>query len=495
MTSLCPTPDEKHGTIAETNGSLVSVESAHSAHMQNLGNATLYPSIEYESIGQITANYATFKRSELNILESTYNDILNVLQQQWEERRPAIEASPLYKRGRQVYDYVYNTYLKTPEATLEHPLFNSTNTDSIRSMAWHPHLDMVAVAHKDNGVYVYEKKGEMWTCQVLFHEKMKDITCIEWKLRASGTLAVGCRQGVCVWNLEGNATTTSVNDSKPRYHPHAYMKYLTYPQQDYISSLAWDPTPGSHLLAVVSAVSNVLVIHDTLLDRTIPLKRYGKGNILLRWSPSGEWLFEGGSAGISRMWDTSDWSSQHIKNPPGLWIQAACWSPDNRTLIYSMCGKSDIHALFLSGKSIKSNILDLKIVSTPTTTVTTDSGESVSVGGIIRDIAIDQSKGERVVIAYEKSPLLALYSLKRVSPLDIRQDDMLFPIGYIRGAKVTYHGGSLDIAPLGNSIPLSVRFSSIYKNGAILAVAWNDGTISFVTHTFINNDELHNRFS
>lgn len=68
--------------------------------------------------------------------------------------------------------------------------------------------------------------------------------------------------------------------------------------------------------------------------------------------------------------------------------------------------------------------------------------------------------------------------------------------GYIRGAKTTYHDGSLDIAPLRNSsIPLSVRFSSIYKNGAILAIAWNDGTISFVTHTFINNDELHNRFS
>ncbi|CAO3645300.1 unnamed protein product [Mucor hiemalis] len=399
---------------------------------------------------------------------------------------------PLYKHGRQVYDYIYNTYLKTPEATLEHPLFSSTNQDSIRSLAWHPHLDIVAVAHKDNGgVYVYEKQDDIWTCQVLFHEKMKSITCLEWKLRSSGTLAVGCKEGVCVWNLERNHSATI--DSKPRYHPHAYMKYLTYPHQDYISSLTWDPTPGSHLLAVVSAVSNVLVIHDTLLDRTIPLKRYGKGNILLRWSPSGEWLFEGGSAGTSRMWDTSDWSSQQIKNPPGLWIQSACWAPDNRTLIYSMCGKSDIHALFLSGNSVKS-ILDIKILSTPATTVSTDSGNSVNVGGVIRDISIDQSKGERLVVAYEKSPLLALYSIKRVSPLDIRQDDILFPIGYIRGAKTTYDCGSLNISPLENSTPLSVRFSSTYKNGAILAIAWNDGTISFVTHTFINHDDLHNRY-
>lgn len=92
-----------------------------------------------------------------------------------------------------------------------------------------------------------------------------------------------------------------------------------------------------------------------------------------------------------------------------------------------MCGKSDIHALFLSGNSVKS-ILDIKILSTPATTVSTDSGNSVNVGGVIRDISIDQSKGERLVVAYEKSPLLALYSIKRVSPLDIRQDDILFPM-------------------------------------------------------------------
>lgn len=172
---------------------------------------------------------------------------------------------------------------------LEHPSFSQES--SIQSMAWHPHLDILAVAHKDNNVYVYEKKEDTWSCLVLSHEKMQDITCMAWKKRASGTLAVGCQEGVCVWSIQ----PTEYNESKPKYHPKAVMRYLQFKGQSYISSLAWDPTPASHLLAVVSAITNTVVIHDMLLDRAIPLKRYGKGNILLRWSPSGEWLFEGGS--------------------------------------------------------------------------------------------------------------------------------------------------------------------------------------------------------
>lgn len=196
---------------------------------------------------------------------------------------------PAYQQAKDIYNYIYKNYLKTPEMILDHPLFNNQN--SIQCMAWHPHLEILVVAHKDNNVYIYEKKEQIWTCQVICHEKMKDITCISWKMRASGALAVGCKQGVCVWTIQ----RTDYNESKPRYHPNAMMRYLQFTGQSYISSLAWDPTPASHLLAVVSAVSNTIVIHDMLLDKAIPLKRYGKGNILLRWSPNGEWLFEGGS--------------------------------------------------------------------------------------------------------------------------------------------------------------------------------------------------------
>ena len=116
------------------------------------------------------------------------------------------------------------------------------------------------------------------------------------------------------------------------------------------------------------------------------------------------------------MWDTSDWTSKLITNPPGLWIQAACWSPDNRTLLYTMCGKDTIHALFLTGK--RSTILDVQVLP---------ASDKDTFGGVIRDIAMDKN-GKRLAVAYEDSPLIALYSVKRVSPLDIREEQMLFPM-------------------------------------------------------------------
>lgn len=128
------------------------------------------------------------------------------------------------------------------------------------------------------------------------------------------------------------------------------------------------------------------------------------------------------------MWDTSDWSSQQINNPPGLWIQAACWSPDNRTLIYSMCGKCDIHVLFLSGKFVKHAVKEDKVLSTPLSTVETGSGIKVTVGGVIRDITIDQRSGQRLAIAYEDSSLIGLYSINDTTPFDLQQNPMLFPM-------------------------------------------------------------------
>jgi hypothetical protein len=179
-------------------------------------------------------------------------------------------------------------------------------------MAWHPHKRILAIGYQDNQVYVYQAENDHWKCQILRHEFMENITCIEWKDKAAGTLAVGCEKGVCVWRLENdnvstsqfqtysNAVPTSVlssdsTGSRPKFHPNASMSYLCYPDHHNISSVAWDPKPGSHLLAVASASCNTLVVYDTLLNRTHPLKRYGNGSILLRWSPNGKWLYDGGS--------------------------------------------------------------------------------------------------------------------------------------------------------------------------------------------------------
>ncbi|KAI8149596.1 WD40-repeat-containing domain protein, partial [Fennellomyces sp. T-0311] len=207
----------------------------------------------------------------------------------------------------------------------------------IRSIAWHPHRNMIALADENDAVYVYERAGSEWKCSLLRHPFMRDISCIEWKKRTRGTLAVGCRSGVCVWNT-GSESDNTVDVSA--------MNYLCSPGHENISSIAWDPTPGSHLLAAASRTTSTIVVYDTLTLSTMPVKRAGNGNLLLRWSPSGRWLYVATKSGTSRIWDTLNWQYRELNNPPGLWVQSACWAPDSKSLFLSMHGKSDVHLVY-----------------------------------------------------------------------------------------------------------------------------------------------------
>lgn len=42
--------------------------------------------------------------------------------------------------------------------------------------------------------------------------------------------------------------------------------------------------------------------------------------------------------------------------------------------------------------------------------------------------------------------------------------------------------------------PLQIKFSSSYKDGAVMAVAWDHGVITFVTHTFLTDEEVRSRY-
>ncbi|CAO3630163.1 unnamed protein product [Mucor fragilis] len=498
MSFLHTTPDESFGTVAECNGSLVHVENEHSPAMQELHthNTPLYPSIQFEHLTPSEADFVHSPPAHDNVYVSCYNDLKSQCIKQVQEKLPFIESSPVYKHGKDIYNYVHDRFLKSHDTLLQHDIFQAKKDAGLfKCIAWHPHQETLAVAHDDNQVYIYEKKQQedAWTCLVLSHPKMKQITCLEWKSKASGTLAIACKDGVCVWTLE----KTACAEQQPRFHPAATMRFMSHPGEENISSLAWDPTPASHLLAVVSAVSSTLVIYDLLLNRTTPLKRLGSGNIIVRWSPNGEWLFQGGSSGTnSRVWDTRTWTFQKIINPAGLWIQAACWLPDSRTLLYSMCGKSDIHAVHLSGNIAKTGIINRQIFSASSNTVATDSGATQQVGGIIRDMSIDKRNGQRLAIVFESTSLIALYSVKQVSLLSMLEEPMLFPIGYIRGCSVSLNRGSaLSVASLpAETKPLSLSFSSTYKDGALLAVTWDTGLITFVTHTFLTDEEIRRRF-
>jgi hypothetical protein len=47
---------------------------------------------------------------------------------------------------------------------------------------------------------------------------------------------------------------------------------------------------------------------------------------------------------------------------------------------------------------------------------------------------------------------------------------------------------------MNNANPLQIKFSSAYKDGALMAVAWDNGIVTFVTHNFLSDEEVRSRF-
>ncbi|KAI8994609.1 hypothetical protein BDB01DRAFT_773394 [Pilobolus umbonatus] len=487
--STYSTPDKRYATVAERNGSLLHTDTSDIHTLEDLTETStpFYPSIQIKAS---TIEEPDYVNTNDSVMTSTMADVNQYIHNLWKTNCSSIEQTAIYKTVKKAHEYITEHYLQNPDYITCSSRFID-KADFISDIAWHPQRDLIAVG-SNNVVFIYEKVDLKWRCCILNDTHMQHITCLEWKFRSAATLAVGCKKGVCVWTLGSNSSLPV--DEQPKLHSDATMRYLAYPDQDYISSLAWDPTPGSHLLAVVSATSNILVIHDILLNETKALKRYGKGSIILKWSHNGEWLFEGGASNTSRMWDTRDWTSQLITNPSGLYVKCACWSPDNRTLFYSMAHKSELYMLFLSGPNVTSDIWNVKVLNTSPTTLTTNTGGQTEVGGVIGDISIDKKNGQRLAIAYEDSELIALFVLKQASPLNLRPEQILFPIGYIRGAESLYTEGGLSITPLKDTYPTKILFSPSYKEGALLAIVWSNGMITFVTHTFTTNEDLRTRY-
>ncbi|OAD77216.1 hypothetical protein PHYBLDRAFT_165704 [Phycomyces blakesleeanus NRRL 1555(-)] len=375
----------------------------------------------------------------------------------------------------------------------EHNMFH-TRSEDILAIAWHPYVDRLALAHKDNTVYIYEKDPESpnWTCTLLKHKFMNNITCLEWKPKAGGILAVGCRHGVCVWDLYAKrvkgAASVSTNSHHETVnvglHPTAWMSYFRTPGQDHISSIAWDPSLSSNVFVAASTSTSTLVAYDIVTHLATPLKRYGKGNVLLRWSPDGNWLYSASMAGASRLWNTKTWTCTKFSNPPGLWVKSACWSPDSKSILYSMRGKRDLHILSRR-TSDKDVVWDISKVDGYQTTV--HVGERVVPIGIIREITLDPNNAERLAVIYEDSDVVGLYSVSSVNSLTGKTGTAVTPIGLVRGAAVNSNAvGQLGAIPMTGARPIHAAFSPSRKQGAILAVVYDNNIISFLSHQYVS---------
>ncbi|CAO3687082.1 unnamed protein product [Umbelopsis vinacea] len=396
----------------------------------------------------------------------------------------------------------------------------------IKAVAWHPHREVLAVAHQDDVLFVYQMEGHKWTSKILSHEFMVDISCLEWKYRSAGTLAVGARSGVCIWDLysktekvpphfifdnrvsknlpnvpsgssSGSSSASGTTSSTTGLAKGAWMSYFQYPKHTAILSLSWDPTPGSHLLASTSALDSTVVIWDTLTDSATPLRRPDNGLHIVRWSPNGVWLFVASVKGHMRVWETRRWTDKLILNPSGRAVKSACWTPDGANLFYSLRGEDELNMIYFNKAT--SDCKSISIKNFPTVEETLASGEKQQVGGPIRDICIDQVTGERMVVSFENSNVLALFLVRKMTGLAVASDSVCLFSGYIRGAVLNVEPPSvanISTIPtvraesLGDARPLHITFARKFDHGSLLSIAWDNGAVTFIPLYFLDSSKI-----
>lgn len=106
-------------------------------------------------------------------------------------------------------------------------------------LAWHPYVSIFAVAHRDNAIFLYDLRMETWFPEILENKLLqKDITCMSWKPLGGNILAVGCKNGICLWEISLEQKKVSINGP---FRFDAWMRYINYPGHENIVSLAWHP--------------------------------------------------------------------------------------------------------------------------------------------------------------------------------------------------------------------------------------------------------------
>ncbi|KAJ3280766.1 hypothetical protein HDU76_009090 [Blyttiomyces sp. JEL0837] len=373
-------------------------------------------------------------------------------------------------------------------------LLNGFQLSPIKALSWHRNKQILAILHRQDVVHVYNISTEEWIpwqSHGLMNDFQTDVTCIEWKPNAGMVLAVGCRNGVGIWEIfPGNSPTSNAGISIDSSHPLAptpqvfastpsknpflinnrptmrnaiapaafppytpysqqsqsqsqttsqahhihrprstWVNFLSHPSLDCITSIAW--SPNGTLLAVGSATSPNIVIWDTAFETSTLLSRgTGVGTRKLMWSGNGRYLVQVCVKRTLRVWETDGWNSCELEAAGKGGFVDAVWLSDERSLAFVVEGVARISMLQMSGEPPALNyLMHTQSEKLPQLHYNVHHQE-IRVGGPIKCMELDPT-GTRMVVTFEgTSPGSELISLFGIKFAPIPALDF---IGFIRG--------------------------------------------------------------
>lgn len=316
---------------------------------------------------------------------------------------------------------------------------------SIRGLEWHPYLQIVAVA-KESSVYFYNANAQEWDGRVLEHRLQQNIKCLDWAPNSGGILAIGCENGLFLWDAKQNSS--------------CLLDMLQYTPNMSVDCLSW--SPDGRLIATASLDGTSVHIWDVTLRKYTRLKTLSLYPIkLIKWSPNGRYLFASTVASPFFIWECQTWRFQKWVSGDGHCV-AASWSPNSDCILLAFDRQSAIFPLVM--RNTRQTLAEIDLLTSIDISKTEynspDGSISQSVGGVVQEIAWDPT-GERLVISFcdIKSPV-ALYSVSGQSKLEIS------PRGFIRG-------------PENAGAAVRLGFCKSYSSGALLSICWSNGQLNF----------------
>ncbi|KAJ3167129.1 hypothetical protein HDU88_002466 [Geranomyces variabilis] len=415
----------------------------------------------------------------------------------------------------------------------------ASNNSPLRALAWHHSRQVIAMAHRQDSVHIYDLVSEKWLPPPpsgLKHDFQKDVTAIEWNPQLGTLLAVTSRFGVCLWRLvfdpppsnyhAPNGVPDFIDDSSAC---HGWMSLLRFPGCEQINVIAW--SPDGKLLAAGSRESSTILVWDVATETATPFGTRGRGTRSLGLcvrEPADErmraarvkWLSDtthlADFRDVIRIYETRTWAFQTL-NTQKLRPHSVCWMPDSKMFMFAVeTGRS----IVVQQLNRPAPALEIKQVTRFRMPDFHSETHDLSIGGKVKSLAIDPT-GKRLAVCFDGehrgAELIALFAMTNRPMPDIELT------GYIRGpqwnpqapkpqpprspyqngtsrrdksAKPATEGEERD----GNSgeeeeddaaeaeaadvaaapLPTAMRFAPEFSRGALLSIAWENGQVQFV---------------
>ena len=249
------------------------------------------------------------------------------------------------------------------------------DSQPVRAFAWHPHLNMFAVALADASksaseyVAFYDLDAEQWLQTVVKHQFQSAISCLEFQPNGGSTIAVACQEGIGIWQLEpAHHAPPHTDQTRPLDNClSAWMSWLQLSGYRGACCISWSPC-GRFLVAGYLS-SNSPVVWDVCSQRPTPLQSlvpffffdsFGGGLEKVQWSPAGTHVLVSSRSGLLAIYETRSWSfSLHRAGAQGNKLVDARFSPNGRYLaaaVNSSEGVGELWSYAIEGRRYVSRI-------------------------------------------------------------------------------------------------------------------------------------------